>query len=124
MDYYDPLEVGIDDLVKRIRVGKDTREFLNTSIGKAIIERATNEYKEGIRELQNMSESRWSFSPEKEILMYREISDKLASPVKILKWLASVIDQRPFASLLAARDRACPRRPLPRLETIYTQEIF
>ena len=23
--------------------------------------------------------------------MYREISDKLASPVKILKWLASVI---------------------------------
>jgi hypothetical protein len=91
MDYYDPLEVGIDDLVKRIRVGKDTREFLNTSIGKAIIERATNEYKEGIRELQNMSESRWSFSPEKEILMYREISDKLASPIKILKWLASVI---------------------------------
>jgi hypothetical protein len=38
-----------------------------------------------------MSESRWSFSPEKEILMYREISDKLSAPINILKWLASVI---------------------------------
>jgi hypothetical protein len=91
MDYYDPFEVGIDDLVKRIRVGRDAREFLNTSIGRAIIERATNEYKEGIRELQNMSESRWSIPQEKEILRYREISDKLSSPINILKWLASVI---------------------------------
>jgi hypothetical protein len=91
MDYYDPFEVGIDDLVKRIRVGKDTREFLNTSIGQAIVDRATNEYKEGIRELQKMSEARWSFSPEKEILMYRDISDKLSAPITILKWLASVI---------------------------------
>jgi len=91
MDYYDPFEVGIEDLVKRIRVGKNAREFLNTSIGQAIVDRATNEYKEGIRELQKMSESRWSFSPEKEILMYREISDKLSSPINILKWLASVI---------------------------------
>ena len=91
MDYYDPFEVGIDDLVKRIRVGKDTREFLNTSIGQAIVERATNEYKEGVRELQKMSESRWEFTPEKEILIYREISDKLSAPINILKWLASVI---------------------------------
>jgi hypothetical protein len=91
MDYYDPFEVGIDDLVKRIRVGKDTREFLNTSIGQAIVERATNEYKDGIRELQKMSESRWSFSPEKEIQVYRDISDKLSCPINILKWLASVI---------------------------------
>jgi len=91
MDYYDPFEEGIDDLVKRIRVGKDTKEFLNTSIGQAIVEKATNEYKDGIRELQKMSESRWSFSPEKEILMYREISDKLACPINILRWLASVI---------------------------------
>ena len=30
MNYYDPLEVGIDDLVKRIRIGKDAKEFLNT----------------------------------------------------------------------------------------------
>mgnify|MGYP003662370882 FL=1 len=91
MDYYDPFEAGIDDLVKRIRVGKDTREFLNTSIGQAIVERATNEYKEGVRELQKMSESRWEFTPEKEILIYREISDKLSAPINILKWLASVI---------------------------------
>ena len=91
IDYYDPFEVGIDDLVKRIRVGRDTREFLNTSIGQAILEKATNEYKEGIRELQKMSETRWSLSAEKEILMYRGISDKLSSPINILRWLTSVI---------------------------------
>jgi hypothetical protein len=91
MAYYDPFEEGIDDLVKRIRVGKDTKEFLNTSIGQAIVEKATNEYKDGIKLLQKMSESRWSLSPEKEILEYREISDKLSCPMNILKWLASVI---------------------------------
>ena len=91
MDYYDPFEEGIDDLVKRIRIGKDTRELLNTYIGQAIVERATNEYKGGIKELQKMSESRWSFSPEKELQVYRDISDKLSCPINILKWLASVI---------------------------------
>ena len=91
MDYYDPFEEGIDDLVKRIRVGKETREFLTTSIGQAIVERATNEYKDGIKELQKMSESRWSFSPEKELQVYRDISDKLSCPINILKWLASEI---------------------------------
>ena len=30
MDYYDPREVGIDDLVKRIRIGHTTKDFLNT----------------------------------------------------------------------------------------------
>ena len=91
MDYYDPFEVGIEDLVKRIRVGKDAREFLNTSIGQAIVDRATNEYKDGIRELQKMSELRWNLSSEKELLMYRSISDKLSCPVNMLRWLASVI---------------------------------
>ena len=91
MDYYDPFEEGIEDLVKRIRVGKDTREFLNTSIGQAIIRKATNEYKDGVKQLQEMAGSRWSHSQEKEIALYREISDKLVCPMNILKWLASVI---------------------------------
>ena len=91
MDYYDPFEEGIEDLVKRIRVGKDTREFLNTSIGRAILQKAYNEYKDGVKSHQEMSESRWSYSSEKEIARYREISDKLACPISILKWLASVI---------------------------------
>ena len=58
MDYYDPFEEGIEDLVKRIRVGKDTREFLNTSIGQAILRKATNEYKDGVKLLQEMVGSR------------------------------------------------------------------
>jgi len=91
MDYYDPFEVGIEDLVKRIRVGKDAKEFLNTSIGQAIIGKATNEYKDGIKLLQEMASSRWSYSSEQELNRYREISDKLVSPINILKWLASVI---------------------------------
>ena len=36
MNYYDPREVGIDDLVKRIRVGHSTKDFLNTSVGHAL----------------------------------------------------------------------------------------
>ena len=91
MNYYDPLEVGIDDLVKRIRVGKDTREFLNTALGQAILERATGQYRDGIRLLQEMAESRWTYSEEKELARYREISDNLVSPINILKWLSSVI---------------------------------
>ena len=37
MEFYDPAEVGIEDLVKRTRVGYQTREFISTPTGSAMI---------------------------------------------------------------------------------------
>ena len=52
MEYFDPSEVGIDDLVKRVRVGEKTKEFVSSPVGQAIMSRALIEYRNGIERLQ------------------------------------------------------------------------
>ena len=91
MEYYDPSEVGIDELTKRIRVGSKTKEFLATGTGKAIIEGALSEYHKGIEELQKMILVDRSSGDTDELKKYRSIASDLASPLRILKWLDGVI---------------------------------
>jgi len=91
MEYYDPSEVGIDELTKRIRVGSKTKEFLATGTGKAIVERALSEYHKGIEELQKMILVDYSAGDGEELRKYRAIANDLSSPLKVLKWLDGVI---------------------------------
>ena len=77
MDYFDPSEAGIDDLVKRVRVGEKTKEFVSTPTGNALISRALIEYRNGIELLQDMSLQGYSGSPEEELNKYRKMSDKV-----------------------------------------------
>jgi|TARA_R110000765_G_scaffold125686_2_gene223300 hypothetical protein len=101
MDYFDPSEAGIDDLVKRVRVGEKTKEFVSTPTGNALISRALIEYRNGIELLQDMSLQGYSGSPEEELNKYRKMSDKLSSPVKILRWMDGIIaDGDTAASLI------------------------
>ena len=91
MEFYDPAEVGIEDLVKRTRVGYQTREFISTPTGSAMIGRALSEYRKGIETLQKMAMKEWRGSPDKELAEYRALASNLATPVKILKWIDNVI---------------------------------
>ena len=101
MDYFDPSETGIDDLVKRVRVGEKTKEFVSTPTGNALISRALAEYRNGIELLQDMSLQGHSGSPEEELNKYRKMSDKLSSPIKVLRWMDGIIaDGDTAASLI------------------------
>ena len=101
MDYFDPSESGIDDLVKRVRVGEKTKEFVSTPTGNALISRALAEYRNGIELLQDMSLHGHSGSPEEELNKYRKMSDKLSSPIKVLRWMDGIIaDGDTAASLI------------------------
>ena len=33
MDYYDPTDVNVDELIKRVRIGRSTEELLTTPTG-------------------------------------------------------------------------------------------
>ena len=91
MEFYDPADLGIEDLVKRTRVGYQTREFISTPTGSAMVERALTEYRKGIESLQKMAMKEWRGSPDKELAEYRSLASDLATPLKILRWIDNVI---------------------------------
>ena len=91
MNYYDPSDLSVDDLVKRVRVGRATEEFVRSPVGTSVCMRALAEYREGIESLQDITTYEWSGSSEEELAKYREICSRLALPFKLLKWLNSSI---------------------------------
>ena len=91
MEYYNPAETGIEEFVKRIRIGSKTREFVKTPTGEAIMQRALFDYRTGIEDLQEISLQGWVGSSEEELKQYRKISLNLATPLKVLQWLNGVI---------------------------------
>ena len=93
MEYYDPREIGIDDLVKRIRIGHATKEFLNTSVGQSILKKALSDYVSGINKLEKIGFNGFSGSSEEELKEYRKIVSDLSTPLKALKWFDSVIQE-------------------------------
>jgi|TARA_R110000824_G_scaffold86379_4_gene213750 hypothetical protein len=93
MDYYDPREIGIDDLVKRIRIGYATKDFLNTSVGHAILNKALNDYVKGLNLLEDIGLNGFNGSSEEELTEYRKIISDLSTPLKALKWFDSVIQE-------------------------------
>ena len=101
MDYSDPREIGIDDLVKRIRIGNATKDFLKTSVGQAILEKALVQYKKGIDNLEKIGLNGFDGSQEEELKEYRKIISDLSTPLKSLKWFDSVIQEGNNADKIA-----------------------
>jgi hypothetical protein len=101
MDYYNPADLDAEDLIKRVRVGQKTQEFLRTPVGLTIVERAINQYKDGIVSLQEISIQPRVSSSEEELKQYRAISDNLATPLKILYWLDAIITDGDNAEAIA-----------------------
>jgi hypothetical protein len=91
MEYYNPAETGIDEFVKRIRIGSKTKEFVRTPTGEAVMQRALFDYRTGIDDLQEIALQGWVGSSEEELKQYRKISLNLATPLKVLQWLNGVI---------------------------------
>ena len=91
MEYYNPTETGIEEFVKRIRIGSKTREFVRTPTGEAVMQRALLDYRTGIEDLQEISLQGWVGSSEEELKQYRKISLNLATPLKILHCLNGII---------------------------------
>ena len=91
MNYYDPSDLSVDDLVKRVRLGRATEEFVRSPVGTSVCMRALAEYREGVESLQDLTTYEWSGSSEEELTKYREICSRLALPFKLLKWLNGVI---------------------------------
>ena len=91
MDYYNPSDLTTEDLIKRVRVGHATQEFIRTPTGLAIAARAINEYREGVEAFQKMAMQEWVGSSDEELQQYRKISNKLATPLQLLHWLDAII---------------------------------
>jgi len=91
MDYYNPSDLTTEDLIKRVRVGHATQEFIRTPTGLTIAARAINEYREGVEAFQKMAMQEWVGSSDEELQQYRKISNKLATPLQLLHWLDAII---------------------------------
>ena len=100
-EFSNPVDPRVDDLLTRIQVGRSTHEFIRTPTGKAIVERAVNDYRRGILSLQEIVFQDWSGSSEEELKHYRKISNDLATPLKLLKWLDAIIADGDNAEKLA-----------------------
>ena len=100
MEYYNPTETGIEEFVKRIRIGSKTREFVKTPTGEAVMQRALLDYRTGIEDLQEISLQGWVGSSEEELKQYRKISLNLATPLKVLQWLNGVISDGDNAEVM------------------------
>ena len=59
MNYYDPTDVNVDDLITRVRVSRSTEELIRTPTGSSLISRATQDYRDGIEALQKMAMQEW-----------------------------------------------------------------
>jgi len=101
MDYYNPSDLNAEDLIKRVRVGNATQEFIRTPTGLSIAARAINEYREGIEAFQKMSMQEWVGSSEEELQQYRKISNNLATPIKLLHWLDAIMADGESAEAIA-----------------------
>jgi hypothetical protein len=105
MDYYNPGDLTAEDLMKRVRVGHATQEFIRTPTGLAIAGRAINEYREGVEAFQKMAMQEWVGSSEEELQQYRKISNKLATPLQLLHWLdATMADGENAESIAKYKD--------------------
>ena len=101
MDYYDPTEVNIDELTKRVRIGRSTEELIRTPTGSSLISRATQDYRDGLEALQKMAMQEWVGSSEEELQQYRKISNNLATPLKLLHWLDAILTDGENAESIA-----------------------
>ena len=105
MDYYNPSDLTAEDLIKRVRVGHATQEFIRTPTGLTIAARAINEYREGVEAFQKMAMQEWVGSSEEELQQYRKISNNLATPLKLLHWLdATIADGENAESIARYKD--------------------
>ena len=100
-DYQNPAAPKIDELITRTKIGRSTQEFIRTPTGKAVVERAISDYRKALVELQKMAFEEWSGSSEEELKQYRKISNDLATPLKLLKWLDAIIADGDNAEKLA-----------------------
>lgn len=100
-EYYDPSLPNVDELIERTQIGQKTQEFIRTPTGRSLLDRALNQYREGINGLQEMAFQEWSGSSEEELKHYRKISLDLATPLSVLKWLNAIIYDGETASKLA-----------------------
>ena len=100
-DYQNPAAPKIDELITRTKIGRGTQEFIRTPTGKAVVERAISDYRKALVELQKMAFEEWSGSSEEELKQYRKISNDLATPLKLLKWLDAIIADGDNAEKLA-----------------------
>ena len=101
MDYYNPSDLTSEDLIKRVRVGHATQEFIRTPTGLTIAARAINEYREGVEAFQKMAMQEWVGSSDEELQQYRKISNKLATPLQLLHWLDATIADGENAEAIA-----------------------
>jgi hypothetical protein len=101
MDYYDPTDVNVDELITRVRVGRSTEELIRTPTGSSIISRATQDYRDGIEALNKMAMQEWVGSSEEELQQYRKISNNLATPLKLLHWLDAILNDGENAESIA-----------------------
>ena len=101
MDYYDPTELNVDELIRRVRVARSTEEFVRTPTGSSVISRATQDYREGLEALQKMAMQEWVGSSEEELQQYRKISNNLATPLKMLHWLDAILTDGENAESIA-----------------------
>jgi|TARA_Y100000310_G_scaffold276790_1_gene294183 hypothetical protein len=101
MDYYNPSDLNAEDLIKRVRIGHATEEFIRTPTGLTIAGRAISDYREGIEAFQKMAMQEWVGSSEEELQQYRKISNNLATPLKLLHWLDAIITDGDNAEAIA-----------------------
>ena len=101
MDYYNPSDLNAEELIKRVRVGNATQEFIRTPTGLSIAARAINEYRDGIEAFQKMAMLEWVGSSEEELQQYRKISNNLATPIKLLHWLDAIMADGENAEAIA-----------------------
>ena len=101
MDYYDPTDVNIDELIKRVRISRSTEELIRTPTGSSIVNRATQDYRNGLEALQKMAMQEWVGSSEEELQQYRKISNNLATPLKLLHWLDAILTDGENAESIA-----------------------
>jgi len=100
-DFYNPEDLSTEELLKRIKVSNQTRDFVRSSTGTSLLNRALSEYREGIHELQKMIVvDGWRGSSEEELNKYRAISNNLATPLKLLSWLDATISDGENAEVL------------------------
>ena len=101
MNFYDPTDVNVDELITRVRVGRSTEELIRTPTGSSLISRATQDYRDGLEALQKMAMQEWVGSSEEELQQYRKISNNLATPLKLLHWLDAILTDGENAESIA-----------------------
>ena len=100
-DFQNPAAPKIDELITRTKVGRGTQEFIRTPTGLSILNRALNDYRDGILGLEKMSMQEWVGSSEEELKQYRKIADSVATPLKLLHWLDAIINDGENAEAIA-----------------------